>query len=229
MSDDAVALAVEAYQELLAGNLTDPVEQALADRGVDLGALLRDEDRADDTITRADICELIGAASVVDHDGVPLDAIHLANVPKGQRNLSERGIDVLGAVLIDGGPEDELIDGEFVVVCSVKHTVSNPADMRAKLVASLRPTELSAPYLASQLRLLRDRASERGVDLRRVMLVLGAPRDSSILRVVGLGVAPVELTEESSTAVSGLRDAEYAEASYRVVHIPDLPRLHEAV
>lgn len=229
LSERSISLAVDAYRDLLTGVATNELVEALAERGIDVVRLLRDEEQANDVITRADICELIGGASVVDHDAVPIHHVHFANVPKGERHLSERGIDVVGAILDESGPEDELLPGEFVVICSVKHTVADPFDLRSKLVASLRGDNLEPTYIASQLRLLRDRAAARGIDLRRILLVLPDFPNNEHVRMVAVGAAPDSLFADFITAADGLSRHPDAHVAFRAVSIQRLEKIQDRV
>jgi hypothetical protein len=78
----------------------------------------------------------------------------LPNVPKSERSISVPEIDIVGAKLNADGASDALADGEYVVLCSVKHSISDPSDLRAKTAASLSPDILDLPYVSSQLRLV---------------------------------------------------------------------------
>lgn len=85
MDDNDVSLAVDAYEALLLGGRSDPVEDLLKAKGYDLSALLLDSEHSKDDITRADLAELTAAASIAASQEHDIDELHMPNVPKMAR------------------------------------------------------------------------------------------------------------------------------------------------
>ena len=168
-----------------------------------LSNLLLAGEEASPTITRADMCELAAAASLLALDGIDVDTLHMPNVPKGERSGSVPGIDAMAAFLDEDGEASSFSDDEFVVMCSAKHTIADAGDLRRKVVASLDEEEaLTMPYVAGRLRRLEGRLAERGIDARRVYLALSDFPDPEFVRLVGVGVVPLDM---QSQQVAGLR------------------------
>jgi hypothetical protein len=102
---DDVERLLQAYRELLSPSTYDQqVQDLLLERGIDLNALLVDEGNARELITRADLCELAAAASLLAASGWPARRLHMTNVPKGSRKKSESGIDAISTTLAQAGP-----------------------------------------------------------------------------------------------------------------------------
>jgi hypothetical protein len=219
----------QAYRDVLQPSATEAeVVAQLALEGVDLSALLLDEDGAVDTITRSDMIELAAAASLVTTDGLRPEFMHLPNVPKGQRSVSVPGIDIVAAQVDLGDSSPRLRDDEFVVLCSVKHSIVDPADLRSKLVASLGPGTLTLPYVASQLRLLEGKLAEAGMNGSRVYLALATGIPGAHVRLVGVAAV------DTSMAADLAMQAEYLPQvtdyhCFRQLLVREIASLHERI
>jgi len=104
LDDDDVDRAVAAYTALLRGDTDPDAGEILIQAGVVLDDLLISRPKAVSQVTRADVVELIAAASLLAEDGWPLDTMHMPNVPKMARGKSDSGIDVIAARLDDTPP-----------------------------------------------------------------------------------------------------------------------------
>ena len=76
-----VDASIDLYTAVLEGGATDPVVALLADSGLDLEALLLDDEKSREEITRSDMTELIAAASLVAEPGCDIDKMQMPNVP----------------------------------------------------------------------------------------------------------------------------------------------------
>ena len=227
LSDDAIAALGAAYRLILQPSSIDSdVVHALAIDGIDLGTILLDDERADDTITRSDMTELAGAVALAVVEGMTAENMHLPNVPKGQRNASTPGIDIVAAKLDEHGALGVLGDDEFVLVCSVKHTIVDPADLRAKLARSTSTETLSVAYLGSQLRLLDGKLALRGPTGGRVFLALKSGCPGRNLRVMGVAAVDAESEADLTTQLNNLPGVS-GWCTLRKCLVTEIHRLHE--
>jgi hypothetical protein len=198
----ALSALGQTYTALLRGDIDAEIKLALAARGVDVEQLFSAAARRD-VITRSDLTELLGAAAAISIDGWPLETMLLPNVPKGSRSRSESGIDILSVALQPAAADDNLTPDEALYIGSVKHTTSSPRDLRQKLNNSVT-SDLSMPYLASQLRVFHGRLTERGLDARRVYLFLG---DDTHLVVAMIGAVDSASADEFKREMAALKPA----------------------
>jgi hypothetical protein len=229
LTPSAVDALVESYLALIIPESTQDVASILERDGVDLEALLRDEDEARDTVTRSDMTELAAAASILVRDGSPIEGMWLPNVPKGERSSSHPGIDVMVAHVNLSANTLELGPDEHVTVCSVKHTVADAADVRRKLVKSLAPSELSVTYLCAQLRLLIGRLDERGYRCPRLYLVLAPEHRERHLQLVAVAAVDAPLRQDLETQLENLPTPTGALHHFQRLVIPGLNDLHARV
>lgn len=205
MDADDVARAVAAYRALLAGAVGATTATLLLEDGIDLDELMI-EGPANEQITRADVMELVAAASMIAADGCHVDRMHMPNVPKMARGKSDSGIDVIDVRLDPAGSADQLGEQERLVIGSVKHTTSDSSSqMRYGLATSLGKKELSISYMARQLRVIHHHLIAQGAPpatADRIMLFLRDFYDTQSVRLVAVGcvdehwrpISPINLT-----------------------------------
>jgi hypothetical protein len=201
----------------------------LEDDGIDLGFLLREEERALDRITRSDLSEIAGAASMIAMDGIDPVLMNLPNVPKGTRAVSERGIDIVAARISEGDSDTELGSDERLLICSVKHTVADGRDMYQKLLGSLNERALTRVYVTSQLRVLHGRLQERGLDADRIWLALRNFPDPRFVTLIGVAAADQPHSDEFASALSGLPEVQPGGHRITRLLIPGLMELPQDV
>ena len=228
-TDQALQELADAYKTLLILDF-EAYAEILREDGIDLNALLMDEGSAKDTITRSDMTELAAAAALVVAEGASTEAIFMPNVPKGSRGGSCPGMDVMAAVLSDDPGDDlSLAEGERVYVCSVKHTISDPGDMRYKLVDSLGSGGLSQAYLANQLRILQGRLQERRITCRRILLAVRPEAAGHNLFLMAVGAVDAGQRDELQRQMGFLPEKTPGHRRFRQMLISDIARLHERV
>jgi len=208
IDDEALEALLDVYEALLLGGLEAEIEASLEADGIDVSALLIDDDAARDVITRSDLTELAAAAAAVGADGWPQETMHLPNVPKGSRARSEVGIDVLAVRMDFESDEVELGPGEMLFIGSVKHTVEDPADCRYKLVRSVSPSDLTLPYVGQQLRVLSGHLMAKGIRARRVYLFLRGFPDGQRVAITITGAIDSTLEDEFFDQMANLPEAD---------------------
>lgn len=223
LAPPAVDKLVETYSQLIYP-VEAEIEDALTADGIDIRALLADEDAASDVITRSDMTELAVAASVLASESADPEHMLLPNVPKGGRGESASGIDVLAASVRQGKERGPLDDDEWLLIASVKHTIADGADMGRKLAASMR---LTLPYLTAQVRVLHGRLQERGIALDRLYLVLNDFPDGPHIRLFVAGCADPPLAEKFLTSLAAFPHATSSSGHVRCIVIDALGELHE--
>lgn len=228
LSDTAVGALAEAYNALLHPPIAPEVLAQLEADKVPLDQLLTDGDHANDVITRSDMTELAAAAALVASDGAKIELMHLPNVPKGQRNISERGIDVMVAQLNSQNTSEDLLPDEHLIVCSVKHSVADAGDLRYKLSQSLSKETLNIPYLTSQLRIFRGRLKERGISCDRILLVLTEAKREQHLHLMGVAAVDIEMKAAMAAEMENLPVVELP-ARLRQLLIPRIADMHQRV
>jgi hypothetical protein len=231
MNDLDVDGAVAIYKAVLEGGASDSIIELLAEGGIDLNALLVDTGK--DDITRSDITELTAAASLVAVPGCNVDLMYMPNVPKMSRRKSDSGIDIFVAIVnSDQVTAEELEDGEHLTIASVKHTVKidSASDIRWKLANSLSENELSAPYLASQLRVLNARMQQEGVSQgaasRLYLFLRDFPQRDSV-DLFAIAIADPDLRDDLEHQVTLLPDAGQSNRTFRMILMPGLRTVHE--
>jgi hypothetical protein len=231
MSEVDVDGAVAIYEAVLEGGASDPIIRLLAEGGMDLNALLADTGK--DEITRSDLTELAAAASLVAVPGCDVDLMYMPNVPKMSRRKSDSGIDIFVAVVNAGQTTaEELEDAEHLTIASVKHTVKTDSanDIRWKLVNSLSENELSAPYLASQLRVLNARIQQEGLSksaASRLYLFLRDFPQRDTVDLFAVAIADPDLGDDLDHQVTLLPDANQSARTFRIILMPGLRAVHE--
>lgn len=231
MNDLDVDGAVGIYEAVLEGGASDSIVELLAEGGIDLNALLVGTGK--DDITRSDVTELTAAASLVAVPGCNVDLMYMPNVPKMSRRKSDSGIDIFVAIVSsDETAAEELQDGEHLTIASVKHTVrtDSASDIRWKLANSLSENELSAPYLASQLRVLNARMQQEGLGQgaasRLYLFLRDFPQRDSV-ELFGIAIAPPDLRDDLDHQVTLLPDAGQSKRRFRMILMPGLRTVHE--
>jgi hypothetical protein len=231
MDDLDVDGAVAIYEAVLEGGASDSIIELLAEGGMDLNALLADTGKGE--ITRSDITELTAAASLAAAPGYDVDLMYMPNVPKMSRRKSDSGIDIFVAVVnASHTTAEELEDGEHLTIASVKHTVKadSASDMRWKLANSLAEKELSAPYLASQLRVLNARMQQEGFSqssASRVYLFLRDFPQRDTVDLFAIAIAEPDLGDDLHHQVTLLPDAGQSHRTFRMILMPGLRTVHE--
>lgn len=226
---DDVDAAILVYEAVLAGGATDPVVALLAEQGIDIEVLLVDDEASKDDITRADVTELIAAASIVAVDGWKTDELHMPNVPKMSRRKSESGIDIFGIRLDDAPDHEDLGPDEALGVASVKHTVKDSAGaMRWKLASSLSDREMSKVYLTQQLRVLNGHLRQEGLSTgaaARVYLFLRDFPTAMGVHVVAVAVVDPNLRDDLAHHVTLLPQSPGGRRTFRQILVPGLSTL----
>ena len=224
-----VDAAVAAYEAVLAGGATDPVVVLLAKEGIDLELLLVDEESAHDHITRADIAELIAAASMIALDGWATTELHMPNVPKMSRRKSESGVDIFGIRLSEFPDGNDLEADERLGLASVKHTIDSSAGgIRRKLASSVGQSELSKAYLTQQLRVLNGHLRREGFHAEaaaRVYLFLRDFPTAPGVEIVAVAVVDPQLKDDLTHQVSLLPASPGGERVFRQILVPGLASL----
>ena len=195
LDDEALEALSDLYEALLTGGLEEEIEAALNADGIDVSALLFDDDRARDMITRSDLTELTAAAAAIGVDDWPDDTLNLPNVPKGSRARSEVGVDALAVRMDFESEEVELEPNDTLFIGSVKHTIDDPGDCRYKLVKSVSPSDLTLPYVAQQLRVLSGRLEAQGFKPRRLYLLLRNFPDPEHVAITITGAVDLDLED----------------------------------
>jgi hypothetical protein len=217
---------LEVYRELLIPSYEERVKRLLHGRGIDLDVLLADDDRASELVTRADLCELAAAASLLAADGWPVGRLAMPNVPKSSRRRSESGIDVMSTTLAEG--DDGLSAGELLFLASVKHTLTSASRLRSELVASVTE-ELSSAYVATQLRVYEERLRllEPELNTDRLFLFLDQFPHPDHVRVVAVAVVDPDLKRDLTGQLRNLPQVLERVYSLRIIYLRGLARLHQ--
>jgi hypothetical protein len=232
MNNGDVDASAGVYTAVLGGGATDPVVAMLVDSGLDLEALLLDEDKSREEITRSDMTELIAAASLVAEPGCDIDKMQMPNVPKMSRRKSDSGIDIaVVEIRKDANDDEDLSDGEYLIIASVKHTIGNSSgDMRRKLAESLSSNELGVGYLTSQLRVLNARLQQgglgRGSAARVYLFIRDFPHPERV-HLYAIGVADPTLESDLRRHIQLLPDAGRSRRTFRMIFVPALKTIHE--
>jgi hypothetical protein len=233
MHANDVDVAIAIYAAVLKGEATDPIGALLEEEGIDLTALLADEGRGKDDVTRSDLTELTAAASLVAVPGCDVDLMHMPNVPKMSRRKSDSGIDIMVAALDDETEGSDGVHGsDHLTIASVKHTVSatSAGGMRRSLGTSLSSAELSAAYLAAQLRVLNARLRQEGMDrdrASRVYLFLRDFPDPGRVDLFAMGVVAPDLEADLLHHITLLPETDRQNHTFRVILMPGLRDVHE--
>src|SRR6185437_15999393 len=102
---------------------------------------------------------------------------------------------------------------------------SSARNMRWKLVESLSNTELSVPYLASQLRVLNARIQQEGVansSASRIYLFLRDFPNESKVDLYAIGIADPDLEASLYHHVELLPDVGRSQRFFRMILMPGL-------
>lgn len=231
LSSGALAALKRTYSALAAPEVERLVLRRLASDGINIHEIFLDPEKADPTVTRADMVELAAAASMVAVEGLQLASILMPNVPKESRRKSESGIDVLAAHFDPSGNPESLEDGEILFIGSAKHSISDAGDLRRKLVSSVSERELTLLYLTNQLRVYHGRLQERGITADRVFLFIrGEPvLNPKHTRLVCVGAVDSTKEMDFVAQLSNLSRSESRLRHLRCLLIPDIVNLHTLV
>lgn len=228
LTPDDIDRAAAAYRALMAVNLDDELDQLLVELGVDrLGPPATTNQHA--RVMRADTIELMAAATVISFDRADIDDLHMPNVPKVAGKKSDSGIDVVAIVLNADAP-GPIVEGERLVLVSVKHTVDKYASgVRGQLEKSVTD-EWPAPYLYRQLTTLNGNMIREGVSeetAKRVFYFLRETLKHPQVRVVCVaGAAPPPHSNLPDQPVQ-LGETDMPDAHFRMLLVPDIAALHE--
>lgn len=234
MGDAEVEIAVRAYSALLrAGSSVDSeISELLGTHGIDLDSLLVDSGAGEDAegITRADLCELVLASSLIAVDGAHSKRMFMPNVPKMSRRKSDSGVDIFENRL-DQEVLGDLSQLEQLWLTSVKHSILlKVSDLRYKLQSSLSRRELGNVYLATQLRVLNGRLQEQGwspESAERVFLFLRDFPHSPNVRLVAGAVIDSDAEDDLLDQLRLLPELTGRTAHFRIVVLPGLATVHE--
>lgn len=231
MTKADVDLAVAAYAALLQAGLSADAEIAelLQADGIDVRTLLLADGTGAEIITRADLCELVLAASLIGVDGGRPERLFMPNVPKMSRRKSDSGVDIFEA-RIDPSYSGDLDASESLHLSSVKHSISSSTyDVRSKLQNSLSEKELHTIYMTEQLRVLNGRLQEQGLsaDLAdRVFLFLRGFPDPKTVRMLAGAVVDATAEVDLLAELARLPDLKGRKAHFRAVLFPGLKSVH---
>jgi hypothetical protein len=231
MDEADVEAAIDIYNAVLTGGATEAVVALLSEAGMDLVSLLSDDQNSKDDITRADLCELTAAASLVADPACDVDLIHMPNVPKMSRRKSDSGVDIFVAQLEDESLDD-LHPGEHLTVVSVKHSIDSESTggMRWKLSESLSDRELTTAYITAQLRVLHARLVQGGLSTEtasRVYLFLRAFPDPETVSLFAMGIVDPDLQSDLEHHVQLLPASPDSDRTFRMIFMPGLRSVHE--
>ena|ERR1700731_3884017 len=230
MTDSEVDAAVSTYEAILTGGVSSTILDLLIEQGFDLRDLLVDSDHSNDQVTRADVCELTAAASLVANPTMSTDNMFMPNVPKMSRRKSESGFDIVELVL--DGEAGELLEHERLTIVSVKHTTnaSTSYDLMRNLVSSISHEELTDPYVTSQLKVISSRLRESGVPTNvaeRIYLFLQDFAANESVRFFAIGVIDPDLADDVKQRVRSLPSCNTDNQHFRIILLPGLRTLHE--
>lgn len=225
---------VACYDALLSAGLgassgvLKPIEALLVAAMVPVRDLLYNSSVADDEITRADFSELAAAVSLIAIDAWPAEALHMPNVPKGARNISDRGIDIMSAALKPLAPQTDFDPDEGLLLSSVKHSIqSTTTDVRSKLLASVGK-ELSAAYVAHQIRVLAGHLSQRNVAYpERLLYALTDFQDSARMQVHAIAVVDSKQHTDWTARLKSLPQASAATTRMRLILVDNLHEVQQ--
>lgn len=225
-----VARAVAAYRALLDGGVGATAAALLLEDGIDLEELMVGGP-TNEQITRADVMELVAAASMIAGDDCHVDRMHMPNVPKMARGKSDSGIDVIDVRMDPAGSPDNLGEQERLVVGSVKHTTSESSSkMRYGLATSLGRDELSMSYMARQLRVIHHHLITQGVPRSaadRIMLFLRDFYKTLSVRLVAVGCVDETVEADLDGQLDNLPQLDLRANRFRIITVPDIATLHE--
>ncbi|MBT9273560.1 hypothetical protein KMZ32_05645 [Phycicoccus sp. MAQZ13P-2] len=227
LTEEDVARVGAAYRALLAVAPTDELSQLLVDMGIDaLGPVPSTDQHA--KVARADAMELAAAATALSVDGATIDTLHMPNIPKMAGMKSDSGIDIVG-VELDPTEDGELVDGERLLIVSVKHTTSKYASgMRGKLEKSISE-DLSGPYLYRQLTTVHGRMIQSGVTpetAQRVFHFLRETLTNPKVRLVCVAAAAPPPDCNLPDQPSQLLETQAPDAHFRMLLVPKISSLH---
>lgn len=231
LTDEAKNKLVNSYRMVIFPDIGD-VLNAITEEGIAISRIFLEPDAASPTITRADMVELLAAASMIAVDGAPLHTLMIACVPKASRGFSARGLDIASIHLVSNNIDDPISDGDILFIGSAKHSIAeNEGDLRRKLVDSVSDTSLSVRYLGPQLRVLEGRLRQRGIDARRIygFLRLIPLLDSRHVRIVAVGAVDRDRKSQVRDQMRHLNNSEPLLRTMRLATVPSLSQLHELV
>jgi hypothetical protein len=228
LTADDCQRAVAAYEAILLGGTDEAIIDLLIESGLDLEALLFDEGK--DDITRADVTEIVAAASMIARDECDVDRMHMPNVPKMSRRKSDSGLDVVDVVLDTEADSLDLSETERITIASVKHTISDSsANLRYALAKSLID-ELTEPYMTVQLRVVNARLQAEGWDVslaKRIYFFLREFPNPATVTLVAVAAVDTNLEADISHHATLLPEDTVGNKKFRVVTIPEIAHLHE--
>jgi len=230
VSPAALDAVVTTYRQiLLIGELSEEIQKVLEADGIDLDSLLRDDASAVEKLTRADLTEIAAAASMIAREGAAVETMLMPNVPKGERSTSCPGIDIMAVCLRSRENVPDLLDGEMFYICSVKHTISDPSDLRYKLVDSLAQQNLNRAYFASQLRLLHGRLADQGLRCDRLLLAVTSEGAQRHVKLIAVGALDIRQREAFIRQMNNLPEVPPGKRRFRHLLINDIAALHTLV
>ena len=226
MEDRDVDAAVAVYDAVLAGGMTARAADALLSAGIDVEAIL-EEDESRDDITRSDVAEFTAAASLVADPGCTTDTMHMPNVPKMSRRKSDSGIDIFEVILSRTAQDDELLEDESLTVASVKHTLdTSTSTLRLNLANSL---SLSRVYLYEQLRVINGKLRQEGYSedaAARLYYFLREFPDADRVALYAVAVVDPGLENDLRHHITLLPEITRDNTTFRMIFMPGLVDVH---
>jgi hypothetical protein len=230
MTDDDVGAAIATYEAVLTGDVGTTIANLLSEQGFELRELLIDGENSNDQVTRADVCELTSAASLVAKPSLSTEKMFMPNVPKMSRRKSESGFDIVELILDQ--TSEELLDHEHLTIVSVKHTTngSTAYDLRRNLVESVSREALTPAYVVTQLKVLSSKMRESGIPAEiadRIYLFLRDFKTSESVQFYAIGVIDPDLVDDLKQRIESLPVCTSNNHHFRIILLPGLRTLHE--
>lgn len=230
-TDSHLDLLGTTYRAVLMADLEEELLSLIVEQDSTLAELLNQGARAD--ITRSDATELAAAAALINANEWNVECMHMPNVPKMSRAKSDSGLDILDLRLMQGlsGSQQDLTDDEYLSIASVKHSILDDATpCVSKLKTSLGPTEFSAPYLATQLRVIHGRLLEAGwqpADAGRIFLFVRDFDTRPRIKIHGVAVVDSDVVADARPRLLRVLVACNDWEGAILIGIPHLKTLHE--
>lgn len=228
LTPDDVERAIVTYQAVLKGDVDEEMDELLQDLGIDpLGTPALTAQRQ--KVVRADAIEIAAAATLMSHERITVDDLHMPNVPKMSVFKSDSGIDVLG-IELDPSETGVPKQHERLIIASVKHTITNDSSGMRSLLEKSVGEDLSGPYMFRQLVTLNGRLIQSGIPksvARRVMYFLRSTLKNPQVNVVCVAAAAPAPDCDLAEQPAKLTETKAPSMTFRMLFIPGIDTLHD--